>query len=100
MRMRTFWLNLGWLVMLVVTVAAAFALDAAGRLTYFTSLVLWGIPILYLLPIFTMITAAGTGRRRRALRLSVGTIVVLSIVLDFVLGFLTLRFPGCGEPSG
>src|SRR5438034_899909 len=79
MHVRTFWLNLGWLVMLVVTVAAAFALDAAGRLTYFTSLVLWGIPILYLFPIFTVITAAGTGRRRRALRLAGGTLVVPDI---------------------
>jgi hypothetical protein len=34
------------------------------------------------------------------LRWTVATIVVLGIVLDFVLGFLTLRFPGCGEPQG
>lgn len=95
MRLRTFWLNLGWLVMLVVTVAAALLLDGAGRLTYFTSLVLWGIPILYLWPVFRMLTADGTGRRRRALYLTAGTIVVLGIVLDFVLGSLTLRFPGC-----
>jgi hypothetical protein len=100
MRIRTFWLNLGWLVMLVVTVAAPLALDAAGRLTYFTSLVLWGIPILYLWPVFHMITDGGTGRRRRALWWTAGTIVVLGVVLDFLLGHLTLRFPGCGEPEG
>jgi hypothetical protein len=100
MRIRTFWLNLGWLIMLVVTIAAALVLDAAGRLTYFTSLGLWGIPILYLWPVFNMITAEGTGRRRRALHWSVGTIVVLGIVLDFVFGHLTLRFPGCNEPRG
>jgi hypothetical protein len=94
------WLNLGWLVMLVITVAVPFALDAAGRLTYFTSLVFWGLPILYLWPVFNMLTAEGTGRRRRALRSAAGTIVVLGIVLDFVLGFLTLRFPGCSEPPG
>ena len=99
MRIRTFWLNLGWLVMLVVTVAAALRLDAAGRLTYFTSLVLWGIPILYLWPVFRMLTADGTGRRRRALGWTAGTIVVLGIVLDFVLGFLTLQFPGCNVPA-
>jgi len=57
-----------WLVMLVVTVAVPLGLDAAGRLTYFTSLALWGIPILYLWPVFNSITANGTGRRRRALR--------------------------------
>ena len=100
MRMRTFWLNLGWLVVLVVTVAVPLAFDAVGRLNYFTSLTLWGIPILYLWPVFSVITADGTGRRRSALRWTVATIVVLGIVLDFVLGFLTLRFPGCGEPQG
>ena len=100
MNVRTFWLNLGWLVMLVVTVAGPLALDAVGRLTYFTSLALWGIPILYLWPVFTSITAEGTGRRRRALRWSAGTIVGLGIVLDFLLGYLTLRFPGCSEPAG
>ena len=92
-----FWLNLSWLVVLVFTVAVALVLDAFGRLTYFTSLVLWGIPILYLWPVFNMLTASGTGRRRRALRWTVGTIVVLGIVLDFLLGHLTLRFPGCRE---
>ena len=100
MTTRTFWLDLGWLVVLVLTVAVALGLDAVGRLTYFTSLVLWGIPILYLWPVFNMLTAEGTGRRRRALRLAAGTIVVLGIVLDFVLGFMTLRFPGCSEPAG
>jgi len=97
--MRSFWLNLGWLVVLVSTVAVALGLDAANRLTYFTSLVLWGIPILYLWPVFSMLTASGTGRRRRALAWAAGTIVVLGIVLDFLLGHLTLRFPGCGEPG-
>ena len=100
MPVRTFWLNLGWLVVLVLTVAAALGLDALGRLTYFTSLVLWGIPILYLWPTFSMLTANGTGRRRRALRWTAGTIVVLGIVLDFLLGHLTLRFPGCNESPG
>ena len=100
MGIRTFWLNLGWLIVLVLTIAVPLGLDAAGRLTYFTSLSLWGIPILYLWPVFRLITAEGTGRRRRALRWTVGTIVVLGIVLDFVFGHLTLRFPGCSEPLG
>ena len=100
MTTRTFWLDLGWLVVLVLTVAVALGLDAFGRLTYFTSLVLWGIPILYLWPVFNMITAEGTGRRRRALLYAAGTIVGLGIVLDFLLGFLTLRFPGCAGPAG
>jgi hypothetical protein len=100
MGLRTFWLNLGWLIMLVLTIAAPLSLDAVGRLTYFTSLALWGIPILYLWPVFRMITAEGTGRRRRALRWSAGTIVLLGVVLDFVFGHLTLQFPGCSEPQG
>ena len=100
MELRALWLDLGWLIMLVVTIAVPLGLDAAGRLTYFTSLSLWGIPILYLWPVFTLITAAGRGRRRRALRWTAGTIVVLGIVLDFVFGHLTLRFPGCSEPPG
>jgi hypothetical protein len=100
MTIRTFWLNLGWLVMLVVTVGIPLGLDAIGQLTYFSSLALWGIPILYLWPVFRSITAEGTGRRRRALRWSAGTIVGLGIVLDFLLGYLTLRFPGCSEPPG
>jgi hypothetical protein len=100
MTIRTFWLNLGWLIMLVVTVGIPLGLDAIGLLTYFSSLALWGIPILYLLPVFRSITAQGTGRRRRALRWSAGTIVGLGIVLDFLLGYLTLRFPGCSEPPG
>jgi hypothetical protein len=100
MTIRTFWLNLGWLVMLVVTVGIPLGLDAIGRLTYFTSLALWGIPIFYLWPVFLAITAEGTGRRRKALRWSAGTIVGLGIVLDFLLGYLTLRFPGCSAPPG
>jgi hypothetical protein len=99
MKTRTFWLNLGWLVALVMTFAAPLALDAIGRLNYFTSLTMWLIPILYLWPTFSMLTASGTGRRRRALAWTVVTIVGLGVALDFVLGFLTLRFPGCIDPA-
>jgi hypothetical protein len=99
MKTRTFWLNLGWLVALVVTFAVPLALDAIGRLNYFTSLTMWLIPILYLWPTFSMLTANGTGRRRRALVWTVVSIVGLGIALDFVLGFLTLRFPGCVNPA-
>ncbi len=96
---RTFWLNLGWLVALVATFAAPLVLDAIGRLNYFTSLIIWLIPIVYLWPTFMMLTANGTGRRRRALVSTAATIVGLGIALDFVLGFLTLRFPGCTDPA-
>ena len=99
MKMRTFWLNLGWLVVLVVTFAVPLTLDAFSRLNYFTSLAMWLIPILYLWPTFAMLTANGTGRRRRALLATVALIVGLGVVLDFVIGFLTLRFPGCTDPN-
>jgi hypothetical protein len=46
MDMRTFWLNLGWLVVLVLTFAVPLTLDGFGRLNYFTSLTMWLIPIL------------------------------------------------------
>lgn len=95
MDIRAFWLNLGWLVMLVVTFGVALGLDAIGRLTYFTSLTLWGIPILYLWPVFMAITTDGHRRRRRALAWSAGAIAGLGIVLDFLLGHLTFRFAGC-----
>lgn len=100
MKARTVWLNLGWLVVLVLTMAVPLALDAFGRLTYFSSLLLWGIPIAYLWPAFHTITAEGTGRRRKALRWTIALIVGLGIGLDFVLGHLTLRFPGCDAPAG
>jgi len=100
MGIRRFWLDLGWLVMLVVTIAVPLGLDAVGGLTYFTSLGLWGIPILYLWPVFHTITAEGTGRRRRALRWTAAAIVGLGIVLDFLFGHLTLRFPGCNAAPG
>src|SRR5262245_27836874 len=99
MTTRTFWLNLGWLVVLVHTFAVPLALDAAGRLNYFTSLTIWLIPIVYLWPTFWMLTAEGRGRRRRALVGTIATIVGLGVVLDFVLGFLVLRFPGCTDPA-
>jgi hypothetical protein len=99
MKIRTFWLNLGWLVVLVVTFAVPLTLDAFSRLNYFTSLTMWLIPILYLWPTFAMLTANGTGRRRRALLATVALIVGLGVVLDFVLGFLTLRFPGCTDAT-
>ncbi len=97
---RAVWRNLGWLVVLVTTVAVPLVLDAYGRLTYLTSLLFWAIPILYLWPLFLGLTAEGTGRRRRALRWSAGTIAGLGVVLDFLIGHLTFRFPGCGATGG
>jgi hypothetical protein len=90
--------NLGWLVALVATFALALSLDAIGRLSYFTSLCLWVVPIVYLWPLFRHITR-GLESRRRALRRTVASIVGLGIVLDFVLGHLILRFDGCVQTA-
>src|SRR5262245_24562202 len=92
---RSVWMNIGGLVATIATFAAAFLLDAAHQLRYFTSLVLWVIPIVYLVPLFLTVTAEGSGRRRRALTWTIGTIVVLGIVLDFLLGRFALTFMDC-----
>lgn len=96
---RSLFVDLGWLLVLVVTVAVPLGLDAFGHLTYLASLVFWLIPLLYLWPVFRSLTADGSGRRRRALRWSAGAIAGLGVVLDLLFGHLTFRFPGCGMPD-
>lgn len=96
---RSFFVDLGWLVVLIVTVAVPLTLDAAGRLTYFASLTFWAIPLVYLWPVFRRLTSTGHERRRRALRWSAGAIAGLGVVLDLLFGHLTFRFPGCGTPD-
>jgi hypothetical protein len=96
---RSFLVDLGWLAVLIVTVAVPLALDASGRLTYFASLAFWAIPLLYLWPVFRRLTAAGHERRRRALLWSAGAIAGLGVVLDLLFGHLTFRFAGCGAPD-
>ena len=87
--------DVGWLFVLVATFAVPFTLDAYGRLTYFTSLTFWLVPILYLWPLFRSITARGRGRRRRALRTSVAALLVFGAALDFLVGHITFRFDNC-----
>lgn len=93
---RGAWMNVGWLFVLVGVFAVPFTLDAFGRLTYFWSLAMWALPVLYLVPLFQAVTAEGQRRRRKALWWTVGSIVFLGVVLDFLLGHLILRFEGCG----
>jgi hypothetical protein len=92
---RRLWLDLGWLFVLILTFGTTLSLDALGVLNYAWSLLLWAIPIAYLVPLFATVTSQGTGRRRKALALCIAMIVGLGIVLDFLLGHLTLIFPGC-----
>jgi hypothetical protein len=96
---RELLMQLGWLGALVFTFAVTLGLDAIGRLNYSSSLLFWVIPIAYLTWTFRTVTAGGQGRRRQALLASTGTIIVLGIVLDFLLGYKTLRFPDCGKPD-
>lgn len=96
MRPRDAWMNIGWLFVLVGVFAVPLTLDGFGRLTYFWSLTMWALPVAYLWPLFNALTAAGHGRRRRALWWTIGSIVFLGVVLDFLLGHLILRFEGCG----
>lgn len=88
-------MDLGWLLVLTVTFAVILVLDELQKLNYASSLLLWLIPILYLVPLFATITSSGTGRRRKALFLTTVMIVALGIFLDFFFGHLLLRFPGC-----
>jgi hypothetical protein len=100
MRRRDVWMNVGWLFVLVGVFAAPLTLDGFGALTYFWSLTMWALPVLYLSPLFHAITRGGRGRRRRALWWTIGSIVLLGVVLDFLLGHLILRFEGCdANPS-
>jgi hypothetical protein len=93
---RNVWINVGWLFVLVAVFAVPLTLDGFGRLTYFWSLTMWALPVAYLWPVFNRLTADGRGRRRRAVWWTIGSIVVLGVVLDFLLGHLILRFAGCG----
>jgi hypothetical protein len=98
-RIRDLSMQLGWVAVLVVTFATTLGLDAVGALTYMSSLLFWGIPIVYLAWTFRTITAGGQGRRRQALLASTVAIVVLGVLLDFLLGHRTLQFPGCEQPQ-
>jgi hypothetical protein len=87
--------DVGWLFVVIATFAVPFILDTYGRLTYLTSLTLWLVPILYLWPLFRSLTAKGRGRRRRALRTSVLTLLTFGALLDILVGHLTFRFSSC-----
>jgi len=89
--------DVGWIFVMLATLATVFVLDAGGRLTYLTSLAFWLVPILYLWPLFWSITAAGRGRRRRALSVSVATLFTFGALLDFLVGHLTFRFEDCSR---
>jgi hypothetical protein len=90
--MRALWLDLGWLVVLVITwLGGAAGARCLWEAHVLTSLLLWLIPIVYLWPLFHTITADGTGRRR-AWSVSIRRHRALGTVLDFLIGRRILTF--------
>ena len=85
--------NLGWLLVFAASWIIPLLLDAhqPSWLTYFSSLVIWLIPITYLWANIVRATDPGA-RRRKALAIAIVTVVVLGGVLDFILGNKTLIF--------
>lgn len=84
-----------WLLAMIVSWIIPLGL-LGFRVTYFTSLAFWAIPIFILLPRLYHHTDAG-GRRRRAFWLSVAFIVVAGVFLDFILGGVILEFDRAKE---
>jgi hypothetical protein len=84
---------LDWVLAIVLSWVIPLRLVGNAEVTYATSLVLWIVPILLLLPRFFAETDPG-GRRRRAFTWSVLYIAVGGAVLDLVFGALILDFPG------
>lgn len=82
-----------WVVAIILSWAIPLRLVTDRDVTYFTSLTLWVVPILLLLPRFYTETDAG-GRRRRAFWWSVLYIAGGGAVLDLVFGAVILAFPG------
>jgi hypothetical protein len=83
--------QLDWLWLFLASWVLPLGVAIVTPLTYWSSLLFWLVPTLLLLPRFLAYTDAG-GRRRTALLVSAGNIVLLGLVLDFVLGAWVLRF--------
>jgi hypothetical protein len=83
--------DLVWLFVFAASWAAPIVIDEVAGVRYWHSLLIWAIPIAYLLPLFLRITDPGA-IRRRALWWSVGGITGLGIVLDFLVGGHVLVF--------
>lgn len=83
--------DLDWLWLFLTSWIAPFVVDGVSRLTYFRSLLFWLVPAILLLPRFLEYTDPG-GRRRAALWITTGGIVVLGVLLDCVFGRIILQF--------
>src|SRR5215472_801345 len=83
--------DLDWLWLFLASWVGPFVVDGVGHLTYFRSLLFWLVPTIILLPRFLEYTDPN-GRRRAALWITTGGIVVLGILLDCVFGRIILQF--------
>jgi hypothetical protein len=82
---------LDWLAAVVLSWLVPLGLLPFVPVTYLTSLVLWLVPIILLLPRFLQKSTSG-GRRRRALSWTAAYIVVGGLLLDLVFGSYILKF--------
>jgi hypothetical protein len=80
-----------WLAAVILSWLIPIGLLPFVPVTYFTSLVFWGVPIVLLLPRFLQKSETG-GRRRRAMLWTVTYILVAGLILDFLFGAVVLRF--------
>ncbi|HEX7151494.1 MAG TPA: hypothetical protein VF618_08410 [Thermoanaerobaculia bacterium] len=83
-----------WLAAILLSWWIPFQLFGEFHVQYWVSLLLWIVPIAFLLPRFLRETHRGS-RRRQALLASAGYIFIAGLILDFAFGAAILRFDKC-----
>src|SRR5262245_54673511 len=74
-----------WLIVLIVSWLLPLGFVPFVKVTYFSSLLFWLVPIACLIPRFLHLTHTGS-RRRRALCWATAQIVFMGMLLDLVFG--------------
>jgi hypothetical protein len=87
-----------WLVGIILSWLIPLSLVWNFKSSYFSSLVLWLIPIVLILPRFFLVSEPPPRRRRRAVGLTALYVLVLGSVLDLGLGKWVLDFD-CRRPD-
>jgi hypothetical protein len=85
-----------WLAAILLSWWIPFQLFGRFPVTYFVSLILWGLPVALLFPRFLSATHRGS-RRRRAFWIAVLYITVAGAALDLVFGAIILQFNPLGQ---
>lgn len=80
-----------WLIGILLSWLLPLGLLFDFEVTYFNSLLLWAVPIAFLVPRFLLLAHP---TRRRAFWFTAGLIAVLGLILDFILGTWILCFDG------